>query len=210
MTSFALLGWIVGGVALQLLVYLGIAFSRHWQSFRSLQETVADASLVPMAPVQADAPAAHAWSGYRWFRVHRRELEDAKGEVCSFYLQPEDGGPLPTFKPGQFLTFKLELAHGGAESLVRCYSLSDAPQADHYRVSIKRVPSPVGSAHPPGRSSNHFHDQVQEGSRLQVRAPGGHFFLDAGTGPVVLIAGGIGITPMLSMLHWCAANAKPA
>jgi hypothetical protein len=107
---------------------------------------------------------------------------------------------LPTFKPGQFLTFKLELAHGGAESLVRCYSLSDAPQADHYRVSIKRVPSPVGSAHPPGRSSNHFHDQVQVGSRLQVRAPGGHFFLDAGTGPVVLIAGGIGITPMLSML----------
>lgn len=208
MTSIALLGWIVGGVALQLLVYLGVAFSRHWQSFRNLQDTVADASLVPLLPVHEDAPVAQAWAGYRAFRVQRRVVEDGKGEICSFYLEPEDGAPLPAFKPGQFLTFKLDVLQAGvsAESLVRCYSLSEAPQADHYRVSIKRVPSPVGSAHPPGRSSNFFHDQLQVGSRLQVRAPGGHFFLDAGPGPVVLIAGGIGITPMFSMLDWCAAT----
>jgi hypothetical protein len=76
----------------------------------------------------------------------------------------------------------------------------------HYRVTIKRVPPPSGSAWAPGRSSNHFHDHVTEGSRLQVRAPSGHFFLDGGTSPVVLIAGGIGITPMLSMLNWCVQH----
>lgn len=208
MTSFALLGWIVGAVALQLVLYLGIAFSRHWQSFRSLQDTVADASLEPLAPVHEEAPTVQAWTGYRWFRVHKRVLEDRKGEVCSFYLQPEDGAPLPPFKPGQFLTFKLDVppSDGPSEPVVRCYSLSDAPQADHYRVSIKRVPAPAGSAHPPGRSSNYFHDHVQEGTRLQVRAPGGHFFLEPGSTPVVLIAGGIGITPMLSMLSACAAT----
>ena len=68
------------------------------------------------------------------------------------------------------------------------------------------MPAPTGSGLPPGRSSGFFHDQVEVGSRLQLRAPAGHFHLDSGSGPVVLIGSGIGITPMLSMLNWSLAQ----
>jgi ferredoxin-NADP reductase len=134
-------------------------------------------------------------------------MEDSAQAQCSFYLEPVDGQPLPAYKPGQFLTFSLSL---GSESkavsaITRCYSLSDAPQPAHYRVTIKRALPPLKQPNvPPGKSSNYFHDQVQVGDVLQVRAPSGRFYLDAdSTTPVVLIGGGIGITPMMSMLRWC-------
>ncbi|MDP2792491.1 MAG: 2Fe-2S iron-sulfur cluster-binding protein [Sulfurisoma sp.] len=160
---------------------------------------------VPPAEPQSEPATVAAWFGFRSFRVERRVVEDAAQSICSFYLVPADGQALPTFLPGQFLTFRLDVptAAGVREQIVRCYSLSDAPQPDHYRVSIKRVPAPAGSDLPPGRSSNHFHDHVAVGSNLQVRAPGGHFHIDRSNAPVVLIGGGIGITPMLSMLNWC-------
>ena len=145
---------------------------------------------------------------FRKFRVDRKVVEDACSSICSFFLVPEDGKPLPPFLPGQFLTFRLDLpaATGGTEQVIRCYSLSDAPRPDCYRVSIKRVSAPAGSDFPPGRSSHYFHDHVSVGSILQVRAPSGHFHIDRSDDPLVLIGGGIGITPMLSMLNWCLAN----
>jgi ferredoxin-NADP reductase len=71
-------------------------------------------------------------------------VEDVAHSICSFHLVPEDGKALPGFLPGQFLTFRLDIptATGGTEQIIRCYSLSDAPRADGYRVSIKRVPAP--------------------------------------------------------------------
>jgi hypothetical protein len=107
--------------------------------------------------------------------------------------------------PGQFLTFQLDVPFpaGGTQAVIRCYSLSDAPHANHYRISVKRAPAPVGGQVPPGLSSNYFHGHVAVGSQLQVRAPAGHFYLDPSDAPVVLIGGGIGITPLLSMLNWC-------
>lgn len=138
-------------------------------------------------------------------------MEDAGSSICSFLLVPEDGKPLPPFLPGQFLTFRLDIpaAMGGTEQIIRCYSLSDAPCPDYYRVSIKRVLPPFGTNVPPGRSSHYFHDYVTIGSVLQVRAPSGHFHIDSSDDPLVLIGGGIGITPMLSMLNWCLVN-QPA
>ena len=200
MTSAYLLLWIALGFFLQLVVWLGIVFWRHWQTYRGLSEQLAESS-VPA--VEAAALPAPAWSGCRNFRVARKVAEDVSASVSSFYLEPEDGQPLPGFRPGQFLTFSLEMPAG--ENLVRCYSLSDAPHPDYYRVSIKRALPPAGSAHPVGRSSNYFHDHIDVGSTLQVRAPGGHFYLEAGDLPVVLIGGGVGITPMLSMLNWVLA-----
>jgi ferredoxin-NADP reductase len=110
--------------------------------------------------------------------------------------------------PGQYLTFRLDIAlpQGGTEAVTRCYSLSDGPRSDGYRISIKRAPAPGNSSHPPGRSSNFFHDHVQMDSLLQVRAPAGHFYLDRSDAPIVLLGGGIGITPMLSMVTWCLAE----
>lgn len=195
MTSLVLVFWIALGLVLQLTIFLAIGFWRHWQQYQRLRlGTGGEAGVPPRQAEAAEEPAPAAWSGYRVFRVTHKVAEDPAGTVCSFHLVPEDGQPLPAYLPGQYLNFRLDLP-GAAEPLVRCYSLSDAPRPDHYRVSIKRVA-------PPGRSSGYFHDQVDVGSLLQVRAPAGHFHIGRDDGPVVLIAGGIGITPMLSMANW--------
>lgn len=155
-----------------------------------------------------------AWPGWREFRGARREFEDGKHTQCSFYLEPVDGVPLRSFKPGQFLTFQLQVSdtraglQGEHRSITRCYSLSDRPESKLYRVTIKRVPAPAGLPDvPPGASSSHFHDRVHEGDVLQVKAPSGHFYIDPDPQiAAVFIGGGIGITPMMSMLRWCLAE----
>jgi ferredoxin-NADP reductase len=185
-------------------VLLGLAFTL-FRKRASVQTGV------PEVRVQQPQRSSAAWSGLRAFRVARRTYEDAAQTQCSFYLEPVDGLALPAYKPGQFLTFSLSVpAAPGIEArtITRCYSLSDNPSPDHYRVTIKRVVAPAEPAGvPDGVASNFFHDHVHAASTLQVRAPSGHFHLDAnGLTPVVLIAGGIGITPMMSMLRWCAQH----
>lgn len=210
MTSLSLLLWIVSGIVLQLAIFLGIGFWRHWLDYQALHSRAVELNLpvTQKAPPPISEPFVAAWPGFRTFRVDRKAIEDSAQSVCSFFLVPEDGQPLPPFQPGQFLTFRLDIpaAEGNTEQIVRCYSLSDAPRHDCYRISVKRVPTPEGSHVPPGRSSSYFHDRVAVGSLLQVRAPGGHFHISRSDDPVVLICGGIGITPMLSMLNWCLAE----
>ena len=148
------------------------------------------------------------WTGFRTFIVSSKIFEDAAQSICSFYLISEDGQPLPSFLPGQFLTFRLDVPtkSGGIKQIIRCYSLSDAPHPEYYRVSIKRLQQPIGIDVPSGLSSSYFHDHIEVGSHLQVRMPSGNFHIDKINAPVVLIGGGIGVTPMLSMLNWCLAN----
>jgi uncharacterized protein len=145
------------------------------------------------------------WDGYRAFVVARKQPESQT--VTSFYLVAEDGGRLPAYRPGQFLGFRLAVP-GSEAPVIRDYTLSDAPGAGrHYRLSIKREPAPTGSGGvPPGASSNYFHDHVHVGSKLDVRAPAGNFYLRDGDKPVVLLSGGVGLTPMISMLNHLAAN----
>lgn len=206
MTSIRLSLFIALGIALQVALYLGIVYWGHWRNYRALRDRAGEPDFpltaAPGSPPEASAVAA--WTGFRAFHVERKSIEDASQSVCSFYLVAEDGKTLPPFLPGQFLTLRLGLpgSRGGSEQITRCYSLSDAPRPDCYRISIKRVPAPIGSDFPPGRSSNHFHDQVEVGSRLQVRAPSGHFHIERSAAPVVLIGSGIGITPILSMVNW--------
>ena len=126
---------------------------------------------------------------------------------CSFYLAPHDGRPLPAFLPGQYLTFRLQIPEQPRE-MTRCYSLSDSPDhPDYYRVTIKRIPPPPKSTDvPPGLVSSHFHDRLQVGDIVDVKAPSGRFHLDVNSRtPVVLIGGGIGVTPALSMLNYLIA-----
>ncbi len=150
--------------------------------------------------------AQTGWNGLRKFAVVKKicECED----VNAFYLKPHDGRPLPQFKPGQYLTFQLDLP-GRDKPLIRCYSLSDSPhQKDYYRVTIKKEKAPPDKPElPHGAGSSFFTDMVKEGDILNVKAPTGHFFLDmAKTNPIVLLAGGVGITPMLSMANAIAAS----
>lgn len=212
MTTQGLLLLILLFIFVQLMVYAGVAFFRYWLSYQALKQEVGIAGSKPLPePMPEPASLAAAWEGWREFRVARREYEDAAGNVCSFYLAPVDGKPLPAFLPGQFMTFRLDVADsagGGRKSIVRCYSLSDRSHPDHYRISIKRVPPAVPGL-PPGLSSNHCHDHVREGDTLAVKAPSGHFHLDVHSdAPVVLVAGGIGITPIYSMLS-AALAARP-
>lgn len=207
MTSLHLLFWIVGGLLLQLAIYLGYGFWRHWLGYVALRRSALDSGIPVATPESGDEQEScgPAWPGLRGFTVVQKQWEDAARSICSFYLVPQDALPLPPFQPGQFLTFQLDLpnSRGSTAPVIRCYSLSDAPDPMRYRVSIKRATPPEGSPVPPGRSSNFFHDQIDVGSVLQVRAPSGHFYLDHSDAPVVLIGGGVGITPILSMLNAC-------
>src|SRR5687768_2806777 len=132
------------------------------------------------------------WNGTRAFVVDRKVPESEI--VTSFYLRPQDGGPLPPFKPGQYITVHVD--HPTTPTSPRNYSLSDRPGKGHYRISVKREP---GS--PPGLVSNYLHDQVREGDVVRLGPPCGEFTLDvdAVKRPVVLVSGGVGVTPMLSM-----------
>jgi ferredoxin-NADP reductase len=147
---------------------------------------------------QKRALEAAPWNGFRQLVVRKRVEESA--HICSFHLAAHDGKPLPAFKPGQYLTFRLPGSGREGGQLVRCYSLSDHPHQPHYRVTIKRV-LPVPGATAGGLGSTLFHSQIKENDVLEVRAPSGKFCLDPqDVTPVVLIGGGIGLTPVYSML----------
>ena len=154
------------------------------------------------APVEKSAPPA--WAGTRELKVTRRTVEDRAGTQVSFQLEPVDGAPLPPFLPGQFLTFSLAIpdAQGIPRTISRCYSLSAGPDAGRYRITVKRAVAPPALPDAaPGVASNFLHDHVHEGTVLAVRAPAGVFVLDPDASvPTALIAGGVGITPLLCML----------
>ncbi len=189
-----------------LFVMTGLARSQRENERNSLSLQLLDEQIAAVREEKAKKESEVAgWNGWRKFEVAKRQLEP--GDICSFYLVPHDHKPIPGFNPGQYLTFNLNIP-GDSKPTVRCYSLSDGPRDDYYRVSIKRVPPPRDKPDvPPGKGSNFFHDHIQEGEIIDVKAPGGHFFLDINTDhPIVLIGGGIGITPVLSMLNALVYN----
>ncbi|MEX0611243.1 MAG: 2Fe-2S iron-sulfur cluster-binding protein [Pirellulales bacterium] len=194
------IGWLlVGWVSLQ-----GVSFAWRAQQRRTRWQREYAAERAEFCRrMEATARAARAsmaiadWSGWRPFRVVT--IVDEACDVKSFYFAPVDGRPLSRFAPGQYLTFRLPIP-GSDAPLVRCYSLSDRPRQDYYRATIKRI----GGRHelPPGRGSSFFHDCVQVGQVLDVRAPAGTVLVDpAAADPIVLIGAGIGITPLVSMLE---------
>ena len=142
-----------------------------------------------------------SWNGFRKFKVVSKVEETS--DITSFYLAPHDGKELPEFLPGQFLTFQIPVPTQ-PHPVIRCYSLSDSPfHPERYRVSIKRVLAPRDNpSSPPGLISNYFHDSLNENDIVDIKAPSGQFHLSMTKKfPVVLLAGGVGITPLLSMLN---------
>ncbi|MGB8956894.1 MAG: NO-inducible flavohemoprotein, partial [Tumebacillaceae bacterium] len=137
------------------------------------------------------------WAGFRNFVVANKVQES--DVITSFYLRPQDGQPIASFLPGQYLTLKVEIP-GETYTHMRQYSLSDAPGKDYYRISVKREAG--NDQTPAGVVSNYLHNNVQEGDVLMASAPAGDFVLDMETNsPVVLLSGGVGLTPMMSMLN---------
>jgi hypothetical protein len=196
---------LVGLVLVQALLATADAAHRFVHARRQRQ-TEADLLAARVGGIRealaAEEQRSYTWNGWRKFEIRRRVTEDARDEVCSFYLAPHDGRSIPAFEAGQFLTFQLKIP-GETKPVVRCYSISDAPQRDRFRVSIKRVPAPRDNPDvPPGQGSNFFHDNLFVGDIVDVKAPTGGFYLDlTKTSAVVLACGGVGITPVLSMLN---------
>jgi nitric oxide dioxygenase len=140
-----------------------------------------------MYKVAADQPGG--WEGFRNFVVDRKVKESEV--ITSFYLKPEDGKAIASYKAGQYITVKVK-PQDSEYTHLRHYSLSDAPENDYYRISVKREDK--------GVVSNYLHGTIQEGNILQLSAPAGDFVLQTKESPVVLISGGVGLTPMMSML----------
>ena len=147
-----------------------------------------------------DAGAARAggWRGFKPFTVARKVQESEV--ISSFHLRPMDGTLLPPFKPGQYVSVQVR-PDGFAYEQVRQYSLSCAPDAAEWRISVRREDAPPGMPDvPAGLVSGHLH-ALQAGDVLHVHMPLGDFTLDDGDAPVVLLSGGAGITAVLSMLE---------
>jgi ferredoxin-NADP reductase len=136
---------------------------------------------------------------YRRFEVVKKVRENSS--VVSLFLKPVDDAPLKEFKPGQHLMFKFQIP-GREIPEFRYYSFSDKFQKHHYRVSIKKELPPAQLAGlPPGLCSSHICDEICEGMVLEAKGPSGDFYIVPQENfPVVFIAGGIGITPILSMI----------
>ncbi len=195
------------GVGLCLLAFCQIAlWSSQALSFRKLsqQQFRENAKQFrsqirePLADSRSETPA-ESWVGFRNFRVHSLVKET---DTCtSVYLVPEDGKPIPHFRPGQHLTFRFSIP-GQAKPVIRCYSLSDGPGKPYYRVSVKIAAPPREHPElPPGKASTYVNQLLQVGQIVPVKSPAGHFFLNEDSQkPVVLLAGGVGITPMVSMI----------
>jgi nitric oxide dioxygenase len=136
------------------------------------------------------------WRGPRKFRVARKERES--DVITSFYFEPVDGGELLSYQPGQYLTILLNV---DGQPLRRNYSLSDAPGRPYYRISVKREAQ--------GVASGYLHDHIEVGSEIELLPPAGEFVLRAASRPLVLLTGGVGITPALAMLNSIAASGRP-
>lgn len=131
-------------------------------------------------------------NGPAWRMVEVIEIQDESVDCRSFFLADPNGEELPYFQPGQFVSVRPAL--GGSGRPTRCYSLSDAPNPNWWRITVKRLSSPDGL-------SDWLHNRVRVGDSLLLGGPYGEFVLDTSSNaPIIFLAAGIGITPLLSML----------
>ena len=172
------------------------ALSEGWQSsFQAMLEQDLSPKTTEGNPGLAYEEQAPAWPGFKQMRVAdiRRESET----VTSFVLTPIDEQPLSAFQAGQFVVLRL-FVDPEKPPVLRSYSLSDLPAADHFRISVKNELNGIGSSF--------LCDRTKEGAVLDVSAPRGSFTLRPSQNPVVLLSAGVGATPVMSMLHALAAE----
>jgi nitric oxide dioxygenase len=153
-----------------------------------------------------NAEKVGGWQGFRDFVVERKEKESSI--ITSFYLKPKDGGAVPSYMAGQYITVRVPTKEGS--TTMRNYSLSGKPGQDYFRISVKREVGAKADT-PKGFVSNTLHDDINVGDTLEIGPPCGEFFLntnDKHERPLVLLAAGVGITPILSILQ-TALEAMP-
>ncbi|MFM0505617.1 NO-inducible flavohemoprotein [Paraburkholderia caffeinilytica] len=167
------------------------------EAWAAAYQQLADLLIGLEEQIYAEREAAPGgWRGTRLFRVARKVRES--DEITSFYLRPDDDGELLAFHPGQYIGIRLYV---DGHEVRRNYSLSAAPNGREYRISVKREPN--------GKVSNHLHDNLKEGDTIDLFAPAGDFKLEHSAKPLVLISGGVGITPTLAMLQAALETDRP-
>jgi len=172
------------------------ALSKGWQSsFQAMLQQDLSSKTTVGNPGLAYEEQAPAWPGFRQMRV--ANIHKESDSVTSFILSPIDGQPLPVFQAGQFVVLRL-LVDPGKPPVLRSYSLSDLPAADHLRISVKSELNGIGSSF--------LCNRARQGDLLDVSAPRGSFTLRPSQSPVVLLSAGVGATPVMSMLHSLAAE----
>ncbi|HTQ61435.1 MAG TPA: MOSC and FAD-binding oxidoreductase domain-containing protein [Candidatus Solibacter sp.] len=172
------------------------ALSQGWQSsFRARLQQDLSSKTAEGNPGLAREEQAPAWPGFRRMRV--ANINKESDSVTSLVLKPMDGQPLPVFQAGQFVVLRLHL-DPDKPPVLRSYSLSDLPAADHFRISVKIESNGIGSSF--------LCNRAREGDLLDVSAPRGSFTLHPSRSPVVLLSAGVGATPVMSMLHTLAAE----
>ena len=172
------------------------ALSKGWQSsFQTMLEQSLSSKTAVGNPGLATEELAPAWPGFRQMRVANVNKES--DSVTSFIMSAIDGQPLPVFQAGQFVVLRLHL-NPDKPPVLRSYSLSDLPGADHFRISVKSELNGIGSSF--------LCNRTHSGDRLNVSAPRGSFTLRPSQNPVVLLSAGVGATPVMSMLHSLAAE----
>jgi len=144
-----------------------------------------------------------SWSGWRRFFIQKKVQESE--EITSFYLYPEDGKEVALHKPGQYLSIRVFVKELGIYQ-PRQYSISSVPNNTYYRISVKKEVGQGGTKED-GIVSNYLHTSLGEGDVLEVTPPAGEFVLNSERNrPIVLISGGVGQTPFMSMLEYLAAE----
>lgn len=139
------------------------------------------------------------WEGFKSFTVKKKVVES--DVISSFYLSPSDGAPVPEFEAGQYITVRFPTEDGS--TTMRNYSLSHCFDPDWVRISVKREPASSAGVKP-GYVSNFLHDKITVGDNVEIAPPCGEFLLNPSTPetkPLVFLAGGVGITPVLSMIQ---------
>lgn len=150
------------------------------------------------------ATQGKAWSDYKRFVVAERQEECAG--IASFYLAPSDGAALPAYLPGQHIVVRTDIPNRG--EVVRSYSLSSGrPISNRLRITIKRAEFTKDDTPKLVSASAFLHDSIRVGDELDVKAPAGRFFIDeTDDTPLVLLAGGVGITPLFAMFEGAALS----
>jgi ferredoxin-NADP reductase/MOSC domain-containing protein YiiM/ferredoxin len=176
------------------------ALSPGWKSsFQALRRQMAQLdSRTGNAGLASPEQMVTAAPGFRPLKVARMDRES--GSAVSLVLEPADGRPLTIPLPGQFVVLRLR-PKADAPPVLRSYSLSGLPDAGHYRITVKEEPN--------GFASTYLNTHLRAGDVVDVSAPRGAFILECGESPLVLLSAGVGVTPVMAMLHALAKDASP-
>ncbi|RCK57254.1 Flavohemoprotein [Candida viswanathii] len=158
--------------------------------FREAWEMTYDKMANMLINLEAEEYATKAWFGFKEFKVTRLQRECI--ESISFYIAPVDGKPIPKPKRGQYLCMRWQLP-GAKNEISRVYSISEYPKGNEYRFTVRYIPG--------GQISVHIHNNLKIGDTVFVAPPCGSCYYESSPRDLVVLAGGNGITALLSMIE---------